>query len=308
MIKVLFLNILLTFLIYCFLNNVFKIIKLTPSVKSIRNVTGIKNIGKKQKDITDRIIDSVEKLIKKVISVKKVNIEKRKEVEENLKRINSKDTYERYIAKTVITPIITFMASWIFAEFIGNATKVEALVYFIKAIGLVMAFLLCFSPRMELRKKLNEKEEKIIKEMPRFIRTFRYSPKTKEFDKIVRDYLVTAKDGLKYDLKILSADIILLGEEKALKNFSNRVRIPEVQELVTVLLTSFKGSRDNIDMNLFFVETKFQQKIDKISEKEMKKRLEVLEPINYLLLQGLAILMIAPMAIHSFTGLKDIMN
>ena len=144
--------------------------------------------------------------------------------------------------------------------------------------------------------------------MPRFIRTYRYSPHRKGLYRIIEDYLITAKEGLNFDLTVLKADIDLIGEERALYNFAQRVNISEMREFVTVLITSLKGSRKEADMNLYFVETKFQERADRIADDEMKKRPEVLDVINELLLQCLGALVIAPMAIQCFVSIVNFMK
>ncbi len=211
--------------------------------------------------------------------------------------------------KRYFIPIVTFCSLFglaLFIDMLIPMSKVPG--YVMKIISVVASWLLYFEPKMELRKKLDEKEIKIILEMPRFIRTYRYSPHRKGLYRIIEDYLITAKEGLNFDLTVLKADIDLIGEERALYNFAQRVNISEMREFVTVLITSLKGSRKEADMNLYFVETKFQERADRIADDEMKKRPEVLDVINELLLQCLGALVIAPMAIQCFVSIVNFMK
>jgi hypothetical protein len=138
--------------------------------------------------------------------------------------------------------------------------------------------------------------------MPRFIRTVRYSPDNKALLHIIYDYLKCAKAGLKYDLTQLAADIQILGETKALENFMLRVNVGEVREFASVLLLS-QDTREHIKMNLMFIEEKLEEKVERILDKELKKRPEILESINEVLLFSLGIVFLVPMFIYSWEGI-----
>lgn len=296
--------------LYLFMQTLYKVFTLVPSVKSMRHLTGIKKIGKREEDYIDKIIKFLDLNLKNHLEgLFRLDKDKRREIELNLKRVGSSDSYERYMMKMYFIPIISFIALFGFSLFLDvllPMTSVPA--YVMKIISVVSAWLLFFEPKLELRKKLDNKEVKIILEMPRFIRTYRYSPQRKGLYRIIEDYLISAKEGLEFDLTVLKADIDLVGEERALYNFAHRVNISEVREFVTVLVTSLKGSRKDADMNLYFVETKFQERADRIADDEMKKRPEVLDIINELLLQCLGALIIAPMAIQCFVSILNFMK
>lgn len=280
-----------------------------PSVKTLRKITGIKNIGSNKRDLNQIFTDGSQKFVKDVVLKYFYKNNNREEIELALRRTGSSDTYEMFLAKTIVYPIVAVIGSFLLGELLGDKLLgIPAISYLFKGMGALVGFLLLFQPKTELNKSLNSKDEKVILEMPRFIRTYRYSPASKGFDRVVEDYLKTAKEGLKYDLTVLKADIELVGEEKALQNFSDRISIPEVREFVTVVLTALKGGKEESDMNLFFVESKFQDKLDRIIDVEMKKRPEVLDIVNSILLNSLGILIIAPMAIHSISGLGQILR
>jgi hypothetical protein len=155
-----------------------------------------------------------------------------------------------------------------------------------------------------LKKKIQEKNDRLILEMPRFIRTIRYSPRNKALIHIVRDYIKCAKSGLMFDLIQLETDIEVYGEQEALEKFMIRVNIPEVREFVTVVLLSL-GNKENVDMNLYFVESKFEEKVSRIMDKELKKRPEILDIINETLLYSLALVFVLPMLIYSWDGVTQ---
>lgn len=305
MLTLYFLSGLLLICIYLFLKSCYKLMKLLPSTKSIKKITNITKIGKPEKDLIDKLVGYTDMFVKKLFSEYDAEGIQRKEIEQKLLRIGSKDTYERFVAKQYLYPVLSIILGF----FIGAMfNSIPMMSYMIKGIGFISAILLYFDPKLELNKQLREKNERIILEMPRFIRTYRYSPETKGLHEIIKDYLKTAKSGLFYDLTLLLADIEMVGEEAALKNFADRVNIAEVNEFVTVLLTSLSSTKKEADMNLFFIESKFQESINTIIDKELKKRPEILDTINEILLQALAILIIAPMAIYSFQGIVTMMK
>lgn len=308
LITILFSFILLINIFFLF-KSVYQLFRIMPSVKTLRKITGIKNIGSNKRDLNQFFADGSQRFVKDIVLKYFYKNNNREEIELALRRTGSSDTYEMFLAKTIIYPIVAVIGSFLLGELLGDKLLgIPAISYLFKGVGALVGFLLLFQPKTELNKNLNSKDEKVILEMPRFIRTYRYSPDSKGFDRVVEDYLKTAKEGLKYDLTVLKADIELVGEEKALQNFSDRISIPEVREFVTVVLTALKGGKEESDMNLFFVESKFQDKLDRIIDVEMKKRPEVLDIVNSILLNSLGILIIAPMAIHSISGLGQILR
>lgn len=296
--------------LYLFMQSLYRVVKLVPGVRSMRHVAGIRAIGRKDQDLLDRVLDIGEKRIFTALKDHiQINHERKQQIERDLARTGSQESYERFLLKSFFLPaaaLVGFIVPAVLLE--GLNPRLAMTAYILKGVAVISALILFYEPRAELKRKLSEKEEKVILEMPRFIRTYRYSPHTKGLYRIVEDYLQSAKAGLEYDLQVLKADIDMAGEDKALQNLSNRVNIPEMREFVTVLQTSLKGNRKEADMNLFFVESKFLDKADKLAEAEMKKRPEVLDTINELLLQGLAVLLIIPMAVFCLTGIQDMMK
>jgi hypothetical protein len=275
----------------------------------MQNIIGIKKLGKKEKDITEKLLEKGEFILKNSIAnYFIINKDKKKDIEQKLERVGSNATYERYIIKTVVYPLLALVGGVIFSKTIGGITNIKTIEYVFEVITFLIAFMLVFTPKQELSKKIDKKDEKILLEMPRFIRTYRYSPATKSFSMIVKDYLKTAKDGLRYDLTVLEADIRMYDEVKALQRFSNRVNIKEVGEFTTVMINSIKGSKEEADMNLYFVENKFEDKANYIIERELDKRPPILDSINEVLLHAIGVLIIVPMAMYIASGIRYIMK
>lgn len=276
-----------------------------PSSKSMQKVIGISKMGKQKRDIIDIAAEYSDRVGKKLFKSLELDQTRRKEIEENLKRVGSSDTYERFMVKSIFFPIVIIASGFLIGQAIEDAPAAS---YIAKGSGLIIGFMMFFNPKFELNKMLKEKNDKLILEMPRFVRTYRYSPSTKGLSEIVSDYLKTAKEGLKFDLELLKADIEMIDEEKALKNFSDRIGIPEVSEFATVIQTAINNGKSEADMSLFFVESKFQAKMDAIIDKELKKRPEILQTVNDLLTHGIFIVLIVPMVIHAFSGIRGMIK
>lgn len=289
--------------LFLFLKSTYRLFVLVPSAKSMKRVLEISKIGSREKDIIDYIIEYLSRAFEKfsLFAGWSLSQEKREELANTLKRAGLNDSVERFYAKKFIYPasalIVGFLISSLFQQ-------VPLTAYIFKGTSVFIAIVLYFYPSSQLKKQIALKNERLILEMPRFIRTIRYSPQNKALLHIILDYLKCAKSGLKFDLTQLAADIQVCGETKALESFMTRVNIPEIREFVTVVLLSL-GNKENVDMNLYFIESKFEEKVSRIIDKELKKRPEILDTINEGLLYSLGLIFIIPMLIYSWEGISQ---
>jgi hypothetical protein len=291
------------FLIVCylFLKSLYKLFFAVPTARSMKRVLGITRTGKEKKDVLDYLVDAAARVFDSLSSWLgwTGSKERRDEIENNLRRAGSRDTYQTYMAKKFIFPAVALVIGFITGTLMGD---VPAVSYIFKGTAAFVAITLFFYPSRELKRLIQEKNDKLVLEMPRFIRTVRYSPDNKALLHIIYDYLKCAKAGLKYDLTQLAADIQILGETKALESFMLRVNVGEVREFASVLLLS-QDTREHIKMNLMFIEEKLEEKVERILDKELKKRPEILESINEVLLFSLGIVFLVPMFIYSWEGI-----
>lgn len=297
------LPVLLIITLFLFLRSSYRLFVLVPSTKSMKRVLDISRIGSRKKDIIDYIVEYCSRTLERLslFAGWSLSKERREELSNTLKRAGMKDSVERFYAKKIIYPAAAILAGFFIATIFS---EVPLTAYIFRGTSIFLAVALYFYPSAELKKQITMKNERLILEMPRFIRTIRYSPKNKALLHIVLDYLKCAKSGLKFDLTQLVADIQVSGETKALENFMARVNIPEIREFVTVVLLSL-GNKENVDMNLFFIESKFEEKVSRIIDKELKKRPEILDTINEGLLYSLGLIFIIPMLIYSWDGISQ---
>lgn len=286
---------------YLFLKSLYKLFFTIPTARSMKRVLGITKIGEQKKDLLEQLIDLGAKTYDSIVTwIGWTSSDKRREeIENSLRRAGTKDTYQTYMAKKFVFPVISIIIGFL----IGLVFKdVPIVSYIFQGTAVFVAITLFFYPSRELRRLIQEKNDKLVLEMPRFIRTIRYSSDKKALVHIVNDYLKCAKSGLKFDLTQLVADMQILGETKALENFMMRVNVAEVREFASVLLLT-TDSRENIKMNLRFIEEKLEEKVSTILDKELKKRPEILDSINEVLLFSLGIVFLVPMFIYSWEGI-----
>lgn len=269
----------------------------------MKRVLEISKIGSPKKDIIDLIVENTLRYIERIslFAGWSLGSERRTELEKTLIRSGYSDSVEKFYAKKFLYPLVALITGFSLA---GLFSSVELTAYIFRGTSIFIAVAMYFYPSAELRKKISLKNDRLILEMPRFIRTIRYSPSDKALLHIVLDYLKCAKTGLKYDLTQLAADIQVSGETKALENFITRVNVPEIREFVTVVLLSL-GNKENVDMNLYFIESKFEEKVSRIIDRELKKRPEILDTINEGLLYSLGLIFIIPMLIYSWEGISQ---
>lgn len=259
------------------MKNLYKIIKISYESNTKKRLKKLKSIGKKETDL-DEILAS---LVKPILSYleKKINIAKydRNSLDKKLKRIGSKDSPEIHVAKKFIYPLF-LMILGIIPSLLFKSVIIFIIMTFIAVIS-------HFVPDSELNKKIKEQNDKLIKELPRFVRTIRYSPPTKPMFLIVGDYLKVAKGGLKKELKIWHDNVKMGADEKdEFLAFANRISVPEVYDVVQNIIASIDADKDNSNLMFELLEEKIRKlNIDNIKS-NLSKRPEKLDIINTIVL------------------------
>ena len=291
--------ILLGIFIFLTLKTLYKALKGKNNLKFSRRIKTLSRVDSRNK--------SEEKYLKTIFEILPIkhSTERIAELEKELSWVGSDTSAYKFILK----PYIYFGASILFGvllAYIARSSKIVS--YSMISLGVVIGIISFNKNSIELKTKQIEKRNKIILEMPRLIKTIQFSPKNKSLDNILEDYLKHAKSGLKQDLELLLADIRAGIEENiALKRLSNRVNIPEVTELVSVLQLTGINSIDST-VSLQFLGTKFREKTYRIVEKELSNRPEKLSVLNDILLNLLVLLILVPVAIKAFSGITNILK
>lgn len=249
----------------------------------------------------ESFIDKINTFFENLISRFSENMDKeeKKELIEKLQRAGMNISYERYVVERIVYPIIVFFVAYIvsliFIKLLGSQQIAVILGYFIQAISIVLAIAVFFDYNKKIERTLEDLREGIITEMPSFLATYRYSPDSKAFIDIVRDFNKNAK-FMKYDLSLLIVDIDQYGTEKALKLFSQRVDILEVQEAVSIFINDLSGSKNDSKINLEILENKFLEIVQNKIKDSLKDRPFILESLNVFAITAISFMFVAVLA------------
>lgn len=226
----------------------------------------------------------------------RLDIFKFETIEKKLRKLNKKESVEEFLSKGILAGIV-FFAMGLLIQTAVHLSIVSYLFYFL-SIGVI------FAPILDLDSKIKEKNQKIIDELPRFVKTvlFQYRYKVPLIH-IIKSYIDVAGDELKAELIKLYADLEVLSEEKALRNFSDRLEIVEVQNFVNTLINAYSGGY-NVEQ-LFLIQDK---EIRTLNRDNIRKKLKNLpnKLTTYLALPLLSILMLMgiPALLFVFLNLK----
>lgn len=210
-----------------------------PSGRSKRVLDKIK-IGreKKQKKLVQSLMDPLVKAISKLVRISEY---KRNKYSLGLKKLGESISPEEYVARAITKSVLIAFSS-IFFIFIG---------FPIPSIGCIMLSVMTyFNEIKKIDTYLKKNSEQILKELPRFIRTFSHSLKgTDDIIKIFETYRKVAGKAFQYDLDVLITDLKIGNHEEALRKFDERLNIPQLSTFISGVIGTSKG----IEQNTFFV-------------------------------------------------------
>ena len=219
--------------VYVFLTLVLKI----PSDKSRKALLKIRK-SSATKSLTQGLLEPAIKKISKFIKISEF---KKNKLAIGLKKIGVNISPEEYMSQAIIKSLLIAILALIFI--LINIP--------IPAIGCVLlAIMTYFNEIRKIDIKLKETSDRILKELPRFIRTFSNSLNgTNDIIKIFETYRKVAGKAFQYDLDVLITDLKIGNHEEALKKFDERLNIPQLSTLISGVIGTSKG----IDQNTFFV-------------------------------------------------------
>ena len=230
---------LLAIVTFIFLYDFLTIILNIPSNKSKRALEKIKiGSNKNQKKAGQSLLNPVVKRLSKII---KITEYKKNKLSVGLKKIGINISPEEYMAQAIVKSLLIAMCSIIFI-----------LIKFpIPSIGCVLLSIMTYFN--EVRKidiELKKTSDQVLKELPRFIRTFSHSLKgTDDIIKIFETYRKVAGKAFQYDLDVLITDLKIGNHEEALRKFDERLNISQLSTFISGVIGTSKG----IDQNTFFV-------------------------------------------------------
>ena len=284
-----------------FLQSCYKFWKTRSESNTIRNLHLIGDIGKPTISIEQHlstIFRPALEFIEKHIHVSKYS---RLVLEQNLKRVGSKDTPEMHIALKYLYPILLLSLG-----LLGGFVLKSGLVFLGFTFPAVIGH---FIPDSSLNEKIRKKNAQVLSETPRFVRTFKNSPSDKSIFHVVEDYLPIARDGLRYDLKMFFDNVRMGADERdELLTMADRVAVPDFYDVVQTIIAAMDADRKNAEVTLQILEEKIRRlNIDQIRI-EYNKRPEYLDMINIALLGLLTGLFGVPIIVMYMNIFKTIMS
>lgn len=295
---------------FLFLRSIYKLLVLLPGRRHKRKIKSITNIGKKKKDLIDYFYEYlmiawgfVSKQMERFnIAFSKYDQDK---LIEDLNKVSPDETPERFRAKQILYPIIYFSGTLILSTIFR---PVPMLSYIVLGTGVILSLLMSFVPQSELNKKVEQHNEQIIREMPRFLITYKYSPENMDVLKVIDDYLSSGESYLDYDFKQIIAQVQSgISIDNAFDNFAKKIGIPVITELTIVLKSSLKNKEKNMT-NLELIENKIVEINEENIEKEYEKRLPILNTINEVMIYALLLIIVVPMVLKSYQGIAEMFN
>lgn len=149
-----------------------------------------------------------------------------------LQRLNMQMTAEEYCS-AVITKVVLIGAA---------ALAITLLSPVFGCLGLVVAILVWYDDMDRLPAAIRRKNDKLLAELPRFIRTFAYGMQyEKDILGMLETYCDVAGEGLKSDLVSLVNNMHSGNYEESLRQFDRSVSIPQLSRFVSALISIHKG-------------------------------------------------------------------
>lgn len=232
--------------------------------------------------------------------------ESMKRLDDELQRAGMEDDALRFKCRQWIGSGVCLLVMVVLpGRLMGDAS----ITWIIQGIGCICCGMAYQLPKDELIKALSDKRDKVVVELPRFVRTIRFSPDHKPLVLIVKDYLKVARSGLSFDLSILLADLEMgMPEGIALKRMAYRIGVYEVRELCMALGILEGGGRNEAKLVLLLIENKLVEQSKRIMQKEMDKRPSRMEWVNEILMVLLGMLFVVPVLLSVWKSFSHMLR
>ncbi|MDD6484036.1 MAG: hypothetical protein PUF72_05615 [Clostridiales bacterium] len=285
-----FLTIILIFLLGFGFYNLYLCCRVMPSRGAVKNLNHYSEDTSILEDLKDFLVSPTARIISRFI---KIDMYKRERLRRDLIRAGYTVTPEEYYAEAItITAYIGIVGIILFFT----------LSKFFGVLGIILAVIMYFSRIDKVNDKLGDKSAKILREMPRFIRTYNNSrSQNPELIDIMEKYRKVAGDAFKYDLDVLITDLKTMGSEESLRRFEQRINIPHMSQFVNALISAQKGE----DQGYFFDTLGHEMTVlaRENIQRELDKRPEKVHRITMMLAVLLFAVLMYPIGLELINGL-----
>lgn len=185
-----------------------------------------REVGEKYKPLHEKIFGAIAMRVASMVNINKLS---RMELQEKLNLAGIKKTPEEFLAKRIT------MALWLFSFSILWVLVLRTPLLFLP--GLLLAFIGFNLPAKDLDKKISEKKNRIIMELPDFLDMLVLSLRAgRNLYTAIRKAAEQSGPNLRPLLEKLQADVELVENKKdALWEFAERTGLQEVKDFVSAL-------------------------------------------------------------------------
>lgn len=243
------------------------------------------------KQITHSIIEPIAEGVSKHI---KLPIRKKRKLLTAIERLNIKETPEHYVAKAIIRSVFMFIP---FLVFIPMGIPILSIV------GVIIAVLMYHSAQQHLLDDVVKQNKQITEELPRMLETLNYTLKD-NYDLLAffEKYRLVAGPAMGSAIDRLIVDLKLGNQEQALRDFDERLGVPQVTALVAVLMGVTRGVDQRTALLIMEQDVRVTQR--EILRRELEKRpngVKVSTIILMLLMVALMMVPLVAMIVSQFT-------
>lgn len=231
-----------------------------PSKSAIENLQNFQNDeGGVLDDLKKVFIRPAANVIAPHISIDRY---KREKMARNLKRAGYKENPEHFYATGIVRSI--YMA-------LAGVFVMIAMTGAFRGIGIaliVLAVIMYFAYIDKVNDKLKERNDKILAELPRFIRTYNHSrSQNTPLATIIEKYRMVAGDSFKYDLDMLITDLRTMNEDEALRSFDTRINIPHLSQFVSAIISTLHG----VNQDMYF--SQLEREMNVLARENIKREI-----------------------------------
>ena len=185
-------------------------------------------------------------IVRAVASLIRMKPDREREMGLLLKRAGMQLTPREFRAKAFVDAALSLLISVI--VFLAG-------LHYMLPVTLIVSVLFYFRSSTSLNEALKEKKERIEASLPGFIRAILYKLEQNrsisgdhihaDLIEIFEDYLRIAKGVFHYDVSVLVTEMKSMDIPSALRNFSDRISLPEVTFLTNALIGIHRGENQN---------------------------------------------------------------
>lgn len=266
----------------------FSVLENVLKLPTKRHILAIKSFDKPRKKMNDLIEEYSINLAIKVEKFIKLDGERIKKINKDLRLSRIDKSAENFIAYIITKTLIMFLIGAILILIIGKMAILIAIVFGIKTYNKELN---------KPRKIITEKRKEIEKELYRFTATIEQESKNhKDVIKMLKNFKIGASQGFKKEIQDLIVDMELTSYESALIRFETKINSSMLSEVVRGLINILNGD----DNSNYFKMLSFRFREFELNrlDKEAKKIPERVTKFSMLMLMAMLLIVMSMFAMQ----------